>query len=104
MEQKRDFIISLYDVYGGLLSDSCRDCTELYYCDDLSLSEIAENQGISRQGARDAIKRGVAELEHFESTLGLLAKQQQTAALASEIISATDDDKVKELAAKIISL
>lgn len=104
MEQKRDEIISLYDIYGGLLSDSCRDCTEQYYCDDLSLSEIAENLGISRQGARDAIKRGVAELEHFEQTLGLLGKQRQTVAIAGEIIASTDDATVKALAQKIIAL
>ena len=48
----------LLDFYGDVLTDKQRDVMEQYYNDDFSLSEIAENFGISRQGVRDAIKRG----------------------------------------------
>lgn len=47
----------LCDFYGDMLTDKQRDVMELYYNDDLSLSEIAENAGITRQGVRDSIKR-----------------------------------------------
>ena len=43
----------LFDTYGELLPENQRDMFEQYYCDDLSLSEIAENTGITRQGVRD---------------------------------------------------
>ena len=49
-------IALLFDFYGEMLTDKQRDVVELYYNDDLSLSEIAENEGITRQGVRDSIK------------------------------------------------
>lgn len=63
-------------VYGDMLTDKQRDVLELYYNEDLSLAEIAENTGISRQGARDSIKRGEETLQYFEDKLGLFRKQK----------------------------
>lgn len=66
----KDFEISrLLDVYGGLLPEKQRLLTELYYNEDLSLSEISENEGITRQGARDSIKRAEQQLRNFEEVL-----------------------------------
>ena len=67
----------LCDFYGDLLTDKQRDCLELYYDQDLSLGEIAENTGITRQGVRDSIKRGEATLLEMEGALGLCAKERQ---------------------------
>lgn len=64
-------ISNLLDIYGKALTDKQRDVLELYYNDDLSLSEIAEDLGISRQGVRDTIKRGEEALESFEELFGL---------------------------------
>lgn len=50
-------ITILLDFYGDMLTAKQRDFINLYYNDDLSLAEIAENEGITRQGVRDAIKR-----------------------------------------------
>ncbi|HIZ20080.1 MAG TPA: YlxM family DNA-binding protein [Firmicutes bacterium] len=61
----------LFDFYGDMLTDKQRDAVELYYNDDLSLAEIAENEGITRQGVRDAIKRAEAQLLEMEERLGL---------------------------------
>ena len=47
----------LYDFYGDLLTDRQKEFYDLYYNEDLSLAEIAENYGISRQGVRDVIVR-----------------------------------------------
>ena len=67
-------ITFLLDFYGDMLTEKQRDVIEYYYNEDLSLSEIAENQGISRQGVRDAIKRSEAQLLDMEERLGLLAR------------------------------
>lgn len=61
----------LCDFYGDMLTEKQRDVVELYYNDDLSLSEIAENAGITRQGVRDSIKRAEAQLLEMEERLGL---------------------------------
>ena len=63
-------IAVLLDYYGDLLTEKQRDFISLYYDEDLSLSEIAENEGITRQGVRDAIKRAEALLFEMEEKLG----------------------------------
>ena len=62
-------ISMLLDLYGETLTAKQRDYLNYYYNDDLSLSEIAENEGITRQGVRDAIKRAEAVLFDMESKL-----------------------------------
>ena len=71
---KREEIISLYDLYYNLLTDKQRDYFEEYYFSDLSISEIAINFDISRNGVHDQLKRVVANLYSFEEKLGLLKK------------------------------
>ncbi|MDD6645800.1 MAG: sigma factor-like helix-turn-helix DNA-binding protein [Oscillospiraceae bacterium] len=61
----------LLDFYGELLSEKVRRASELYYNDDLSLSEVAEDMGITRQGVRDLIKRAEGNLYGYEQKLGL---------------------------------
>ncbi len=67
-------IALLFDFYGEMLTDKQRDVVELYYNDDLSLSEIAENAGITRQGVRDSIKRAEIQLTEMEERLGLVKR------------------------------
>lgn len=70
---QKDMQVSLLlDFYGDILSERQLEVTGLYYNDDLSLSEIAEITGISRQGVRDAVKRSVDELYSLEEKLGLV--------------------------------
>lgn len=61
----------LLDFYGDLLSKKQREITACYYNNDLSLSETAENFGITRQGIRDTVKRTEAALFEMEEKLGL---------------------------------
>ena len=61
----------LYDIYGKLLTDKQAEAIELYYNDDLSLGEIADNSSITRQGVRDNIKRAEAILYDAEEKLGI---------------------------------
>lgn len=64
----------LLSVYGSLLTDKQSETMEYYYDEDLSLGEIAENTGISRQGVRDFIKRAEESLDSYEEKLGLCEK------------------------------
>lgn len=59
----------LLDFYGPMLTDKQRDAIDLYYNQDLSLSEIAEHENITRQGVRDSIKRGEVFLYDLEDKL-----------------------------------
>jgi uncharacterized protein len=71
----KDLKISLLlDFYGDMLTEKQREVIEFYYNDDLSLSEIAENVGITRQGVRDAIKHAEGQLLEMESRLGLVKR------------------------------
>ena len=67
-------IALLYDFFGGLLTEKQREYLTLKYDEDLSLAEIAESQGISRQGARDAIQRAEKSLREAEERTGLFAR------------------------------
>lgn len=81
---------SLLDVYGGVLTDKQREMLELYYNEDLSLSEIAANEGISRQGVRDSIKRGEETLLEVDSKIGLMGIIKKYESLLDSVISACD--------------
>ena len=63
-------VVLLADYYGEMLTDNQRKFIEYYYNDDLSLSEIAQNEGITRQGVRDAVKRAETQLFDMEKKLG----------------------------------
>lgn len=65
----------LFDLYGDLLTEHQREIFGALVNEDLSLSEIAEDQGISRQGVQDLLKRTERKLEEFESKLHLLEKK-----------------------------
>ena len=76
--QDRVYLSTLLDAYGELLAPRQRECCDLYFNEDLSLSEIAETCGISRQGAWDNIRRGSEALEEMEMKTGLLGRQIKT--------------------------
>ena len=81
----------LFDFYGELLTGKQREYYDLHYNEDLSLGEIAEQAGISRQGVRDSIKRGEAQLLEFESRLGLARRFGDIRATVEEIEKNADE-------------
>lgn len=82
----------LYDFYGDLLTARQKEFFDLYYNDDLSLSEIAENCGISRQGVRDVIVRAENIMQNVEDKTGLLRRYMRLKSNADTI-----DQAVREL-------
>ncbi|MBM6886345.1 YlxM family DNA-binding protein [Pseudoflavonifractor phocaeensis] len=64
----------LYDFYGDMLTDRQKEFYDLYYNEDLSLAEIAENYGITRQGVRDVIVRAEAVLTELEDKTGIIKR------------------------------
>ncbi|MCR5491483.1 MAG: hypothetical protein K6F32_05095 [Bacilli bacterium] len=73
---ERARIVDLLSIYGKLLTPKQRDVASAYYLYDLSLSEIAEEHGISRAGVSDALSKAVEHLERYESALELLRKNE----------------------------
>ncbi len=68
----------LYDFYGALLTEKQRSVMSLYHEENLSLSEIAEEYGISRQGVHDTLKKAEQALEEYERKLKLVDKLMRT--------------------------
>ena len=67
----------LYDFYGALLKENQRRMFEANVLEDYSLTEIAEEEGISRQGVYDAVKRASGQLKKYEERLGLVKRFQR---------------------------
>ena len=74
MRDKTVEMALLYDFFGELLTEKQRSCFDLYYNDDLSLAEIAEQAGITRQGVRDNIVHAEAALRKYEEKTGVVAR------------------------------
>lgn len=85
MREKNLEIGLLLDFYGELLSEGSRNATDLYYNEDLSLSEIADSMGITRQGVRDSIEKATAKLLSFEEKLGLAAKFRKVEEMLADV-------------------
>lgn len=80
----------LYDFYGELLTDHQKDIYEQFVLEDLSLSEIAQDAGISRQGVHDLVKRCQKILEGYETKLHLVEKFLSIREKVHEIDGALD--------------
>lgn len=75
----------LLDYYGNMLTEKQREVVEWYYNEDLSLAEIAEHTGITRQGVRDCIKRAESQLLECEERLGLRNRFEELQGALDEI-------------------
>jgi len=102
-------LVLLYDYYGDLLTDRQKECFEMRYYQDLSLGEIGDELGISRQGVHDNLSRGEALLRNMEAKTGCVSRDI-ACRKASQVILDTagqllnhPDDTVSALAQKILS-
>ena len=78
-------IALLFDFYKHFLTDKQAEVIDQYYNEDLSLSEISENLGITRQGARDNIKRAEGALLELEEKMGAARRYKQTSEVIDRI-------------------
>ncbi len=86
MDIEKDLQISvLLDFYSEMLTDKQKDVIDLYYNEDLSLSEIAEHENITRQGVRDSIKRGEQTLFDMENKLHIAEKAKKFYKIIEEV-------------------
>ena len=91
----------LFDFYGDVLTDRQKEFYDLYYNEDLSLGEIAENYGITRQGVRDVIVRAEAVLTGLEDKTGLIKRFHTVRAQLEQLLK--DADRMVELTARLDS-
>ena len=102
-------LILLYDYYGDLLTDRQKECFELRYNQDLSLGEIGQELGISRQGVHDNLSRTEALLINMEQKTGCVRRDQRCRRVIEEILQAAtalsrcDDPKAAAAAGRIIA-
>ena len=89
---EQEKIIILYDYYSELFSDKQRKYFEEYYFDNLSLSEISENENKSRNAIHKSVKNVVNKLYEYEDRLGLYQKEKRL----KKIIDKIDDKEIKK--------
>ena len=97
-------ISSLLEIYGVLMPEKQRLMLELYCDEDLSLAEVAENVGITRQGVRDAIQKAISFLTETEQKLNLAEKNNLITEKIHRIIDLSKDKAITETAVDILKL
>ena len=102
MEKSRLRQTMLLDFYGDLLTDKQRECYDLHYNEDVSLSEIAEQLSISRQGVWDNIRRAELSLTEYEEKTHLLERFDSVREKIADI--KRECEKLGPLAEKITSI
>lgn len=100
--EKLEYKGMLYDFYGELLTQHQKGIYEDAVFNDLSLSEIADEQGISRQGVHDLIKRCDKILNDYENKLHLVERFARIKRNIQQINELTDDEQIKQLSNKIM--
>ena len=100
--EKLEYKGMLYDFYGELLTQHQKKIYEDAIFNDLSLSEIADEQGISRQGVYDLLKRCDKLLVDYEQKLHLVEKFSRIKQSIQQINKLTDDEQIKRLSNEII--
>ena len=81
-------LVLLFDTYGGMLTDKQRDCFDMRHNQDLSLGEIAEELGVSRQAVNDNLTRTEALLRRMEENIGCVKRDSEYRRAIQEILSA----------------
>ena len=104
MMEKIVKVAQLYDIYGQLLNEKQRDVINCYYNEDLSLQEIADNDGKSKQAISDMINRSVDKLFEFENELSLLKSKNELKASLFDIRELIESSNNKEAIRKLTEL
>ena len=97
-------VAQLYDVYGQLLNEKQRDVINCYYNEDLSLQEIADNDGKTKQAISDMINRSVDKLFEFENELSLLKSKTELKASLLDIRELIESSNNEEAIRKLTEI
>lgn len=100
--EKNIHISMLLEIYGKLLTEKQYDVIDLYYNQNLSLSEIAEEENITRQGVRKNLVDAENKLFDYEEKLLILKQKQQREEIVKELIKETEDVSFKEKLQKLL--
>ena len=95
--EERDYLIILYDFYSGLLSDKQKEAFEDYYFSNLSLGEIAENTGLSRNAIHKNIKLAEEKLYFYEEKLELYKKKKELEEIIKEIDNKSIIERIQNI-------
>ena len=109
MDDKAFLMTMLFDFFGDLLTEKQREYFDLYHNEDLSLSEIAEKAGISRQGVYDIVSRAEKSLLEIERKTGVIRRWNETRVeieraevLAKKLAEVSRDDESGDLARELV--
>ncbi len=90
--------VNLFSSYKGLLSSTQKEILEAYFCFDLSLSEIAEDRGVSRAAIEDALRKGCKKLEELEAELHLVENKEEILKITAKLKEkASNSEDIKDL-------
>ena len=105
---KKIEISMLWQIYGELLTEKQKEYIDYYYNEDLSLAEIAQNDGITRQGVRDIIKKGEKKLFEYEEKLmfmkRMLNQEKRIEKALSELTKIQKDSSDKQVVSVLESI
>lgn len=102
--EKTIYMSQLFSIYKPLLTKKQREIFALYYDEDYSLSEIAENYGISRQAVHDNLGRGEKALINYEQDLNLYQKRQERIILLKQLKTSLETTESQRLVDQILDL
>jgi len=87
----------LFDFYGELLTERQREMHQAYFCDDMSLSEVGDKFGVTRQAVNIALKETRKKLDAFEEALGLVKRHEEAKRVLNRALETKSLDDVREV-------
>ena len=105
--EKAVYLSLLLDLYGPLLTEKQREYADLYYNENLSLGEIAEEVGISRQAVHETLTRAATRLNEMEASLGVAARfrrMEDGLESALEAVKSKEYDRAEQLLTELLKL
>lgn len=95
--EKKSYYASLLLIYGALLTKNIYHRMECYYLSDYSITEISENDKVSRNAVFESLEQGTKKLDEYEMTLKLYSKKKQMVIMIDKIIKTVDKDEKNKL-------
>lgn len=95
--EEKAYLADLLSIYGSLLRKNVYQRMEAFYFEDFSLSEIAQNEGVSRNAVYESLLSGVKQLKKYEDKLGCYKKKEKSYALLDKLEECKDEVEKKKI-------